>query len=94
MTEGKGDMDKFNKDLASENVSKKISFDMGIGKRINVGGTPAFYVDGQLIDWGDSDKSGTDSVTVNGKTISWEGALSGEEFIKLLKDIVAAKLGE
>ena len=94
VTEGKGDMDKFNKDLASENVSKKISFDMGIGKRINVGGTPAFYVDGQLIDWGDSDKSGTDSVTVNGKTISWEGALSGEEFIKLLKDIVAAKLGE
>ena len=89
VTEGKGDMDKFNKDLASEAVSKKISFDMGIGKRIDVGGTPAFYIDGQLIQWGSAGE-----VTVNDQKISWESARSGDDFVKLLKDIVAAKLGE
>ena len=89
VSEGKGDLDKFNKDIASENVSKKISFDGGIGKRIDVQGTPAFYVDGQWIDWGSEG-----SVTVNGKTISWDSARSGDDFAKLIKDIVAAKLGE
>ena len=89
VTEGAGDMDKFNEDLASEAVSKKISFDMGIAKRIDVGGTPAFYIDGQLIDWGNAGE-----VIVNGKTITWDSARSGDDFVKLLKDIVAAKLGE
>ena len=89
VTDGKGDMDKFNKDLASEAVSKKISFDMGIGKRIDVGGTPAFYIDGQLIQWGSAGE-----VAINDKKISWESARSGDDFVKLLKDIVAAKLGE
>ena len=89
VTDGKGDLDKFNADIASDAVSKKISFDMGIGKRIDVGGTPAFYVDGQLINWG-----GEGSVTVNGKTISWDSARSGDDFIKLIKDIVAAKTTE
>lgn len=89
VTDGKGDMDKFNSDMASEAVSKKISFDGGIGKRIDIQGTPAFYVDGQWINWGEAG-----SVTVNGKTISWDSARSGDDFIKLLKDITAAKLGE
>lgn len=89
VTEGEGDINKFNEDLASEAVSKKISFDMGIAKRIDVGGTPAFYIDGQLIDWGNAGE-----VTVNGKTITWDSARSGDDFVKLLKDIVAAKLGE
>ena len=62
---------------------------MGIGKRVDVGGTPAFYVDGQLISWGSEG-----SVTINGKTISWDSARSGDDFVKLLKDIVSAKLGE
>ena len=94
VTEGKGDVEKFNNDIKSEAVSKKISFDMGVGKRVGVEGTPAFYVDGQLIDWGDSDSSGTDSVTVNGKTITWEGAQTGDKFIKLMTDIVEARIGE
>ncbi|MBR3322437.1 thioredoxin domain-containing protein [Candidatus Saccharibacteria bacterium] len=88
VTNGKGDLEKFNNDIASENVSKKINFDMGIGKRVDVQGTPAFYVDNQLINWGSEG-----SVTVNGQTISWDSARSGDDFIKLLKDIVAAKLG-
>lgn len=89
VTEGKGDLEKFNQDIASENVSKKISFDMGVGKRVDVGGTPAFYIDGQLINWGSADE-----ITINGKAISWDSARSGDDFTKLIKEIVAAKLGE
>ena len=89
VTDGKGDVAKFNEDIASEAVSKKISFDMGIGKRVDVSGTPAFYIDGQLISWGSEG-----SVTVNGKTISWDSQRSGDEFIKLIKEIVEAKVGE
>jgi len=86
VTNGEGDMEKFNADIASDEVSKKISFDMGIGKRIDVGATPAFYVDGQLINW-----STEGSVVVNGKTISWDSARSGDDFGKLLKEIAEAK---
>lgn len=91
VTEGKGDLEKFKKDLASEEVSKKISFDMGVAKRVNVSATPAFYVDGQFIDWGDTDQNGTGSVVINGETISWEGTLSGDSFIQVFRDIVKAK---
>ena len=89
VTGGKGDVDKFNEDIASDRVSKKISFDMGVGKRVDISGTPAFYIDGQLITWGSEG-----SVTVNGKTISWDSARSGDDFIKLIKDIVEAKTSE
>lgn len=88
-TDGKGNLEKFKEDIKSAEVSKKIGFDMGIGKRMNIQGTPAFYIDGQLISWGDAG-----SVTVNGKTISWDEAQTGEKFIELMKKIVAAKLGE
>ena len=89
VSDGKGDLEKFNEDIASEAVSKKINFDMGVGKRVEVEGTPAFYVDGQLIRWGEAG-----SVEINGQTISWDSARSGDDFSQLLKDIVAAKLGE
>lgn len=89
VADGNGDMDKFERDLASEDVSKKVSFDMGIGKRIDVQGTPAFYVEGQLIEWS---KAG--EVTVGGKKVSWDSARSGDDFVKLLKEIVTAKTGE
>ncbi len=86
VTDGKGDLEKFNKDIASAEVSKKISFDMGIGKRIDVSATPAFYIDGQFISWGSEG-----SVEINGKTISWDSARTGDDFIKLFKEIVEAK---
>ena len=89
VTGGKGDINKFNEDIASEAVSKKINFDMGIGKRVNIEGTPAFYIDGQLIKWSEAG-----SVVVNGKTISWEESKTGDDFLKILKDIVAAKTEE
>ena len=94
VTNGKGDMEKFRSDMSSDVVSKKISFDMGIGKRINIEGTPAFYIDGQNIDWANTDKTDTDSVTINGKTIEWEGSQGGDSFVELLKKIVEAKLAK
>ena len=89
VTKGKGDIEKFNQDIASKEVAKKISFDMGIGKRVGIEGTPAFYVDGQLITW-----SSEGSLVLNGKTITWDSARSGDDFGKLLKEIVEAKLSE
>ena len=91
VTNKKGDLTKFNQDLGSEAISKKISFDMRIGKYINVPGTPAFFIDGQFIDWGNT-KGG--KIVVNGKTIEWDHNLTGEEFSKLLLDIVEAKTAE
>ncbi len=89
VTGGKGDMEKFSADIASDNVSKKINFDMGIAKRVNVEATPAFYVDGQLIG-----QSESGSITVNGKTISWEKAPTTDELLQLMRDVVKAKTGE
>ena len=56
-----------------------------------MGGTPAFYVEGQLISWSAKDGS---KLYINGKTISWDSARSGPDFVELLKEIVEAKLGE
>lgn len=87
VTDGKGDLNKFNEDITSEAVSKKISFDMGIGKRVDISATPAFYVDGQRIDWAE-DNGG--SLQINNETLTWDHPLSGSEFIDLLMDIVSA----
>lgn len=86
VTDGKGNLDQFKEDIASERVSKKISFDMGIARRIDVPSTPAFYVDDQLIKWSEAGE-----LEINGELISWESGRSGDDFIKLLQDIVEAK---
>ena len=88
VSNGEGNLDKFNQDIASENVSKKISFDMGIGKRIGIAGTPAFYIEGQFIDW-NNEKGG--SLTIDDETIEWDHTLNGTEFAKLISDIVKIK---
>ena len=88
VTEGKGDLTKFNEDMSSEAVSKKISFDMGIGKRVDIAGTPAFYYNGKLIDF--SNKDGAE-IDVDGKVISWEGQLTGEQFTDMLVRMTKAK---
>ena len=82
-----GDLDKFTADLSSKEVSQKISFDMGIAKRINVPATPAFYIDGQFIDW--SNKDGGSIETKKG-LITWDSTLTGEQFEDLLLRIAEA----
>ena len=86
VTDGKGDLDKFNQDIASENVSKKISFDMGIGRRMSIEATPAFFIDGQLINWSEAGE-----LNINGKTITWDDKRTGDSLTQLFKDIVEAK---
>ncbi len=94
VTGGKGDLEKFNSDITSENVSKKISFDMGIGKRVDIQGTPAFYIDGQWIDWGEAANITITSNSGKEETITWDEAQGGDKFVELLTKIVNAKLGE
>ena len=89
VTKGKGDLEKFRQDIAGEDVSQKISFDMGIARRIDIPSTPAFYIDGQYIKWNEAGE-----LNINGKTIAWEEARSGDQFIELLKEIVEAKTNE
>jgi protein-disulfide isomerase len=42
--------DQFTKDLANPNIDKKISFDQALGKKVNVSGTPTFYLNGTVLD--------------------------------------------
>lgn len=89
VTDGKGDVEKFNHDRASSEVAKKLEFDAGIAKRSELPGTPSFLIDGQLIAFGNK---GGGSVTVNGKTITWDSAQTGSKLVDLLKEITEAKL--
>lgn len=89
VTDGKGDLEKFEQDLSSPDISKKLNFDMSIAKHIDFPGTPALYVDGNYIDWSNSEGS---SVTVNYRTIVWDSAIAPEGVPGLLLKIVEAKL--
>ena len=51
VSNGAGDEAQFRKDMASSEVAKKISFDMGIAKMIDVPSTPGIYLDGQHLDF-------------------------------------------
>ena len=59
VTDGEGDLAKFEEDMGSEAVSKKLSFDQKVGKKVGVEATPAFYVDGEYIDYAHADSSAT-----------------------------------
>lgn len=51
VTNGQGDLEKFRADMSSPEVAKKIAFDNGIAIENEVPGTPAFYLDGERIDY-------------------------------------------
>lgn len=52
------DVEKFKTDVASEKVGKKISYDIELGKKAQVTGTPAVFLDGKNIGnaWQTEDK--------------------------------------
>lgn len=50
VTNGQGDLEKFREDMKGDTVKQKIAFDFGIGNKIDVGGTPYFYLDGKWIE--------------------------------------------
>lgn len=56
---GVKDMDKFRKDMASNEVNDKIDFDLALGKKIPVTGTPTILLNGEKIEsdvWNDAKK--------------------------------------
>jgi protein-disulfide isomerase len=56
---GVKDVDKFKSDMDSKKVNDKINFDLALGKKIPVEGTPTIMLNGQKIEsdvWGDKDK--------------------------------------
>lgn len=85
VTDGKGDLDKFNADRVAENIATKINNETELAKRAKINGTPAFYYKNQLIDF--SNQNGG-SIKVAGEKLSWDHALSGDEFAQVLLDIV------
>lgn len=49
----------FATDIASDNVTKKIKYDMAIGKKVDVASTPTFILNGKMLaqdEWGDPAK--------------------------------------
>lgn len=59
ITNNQGDTDKFKADMKSSAVRKKIDFDMGIAKKIDVSATPSLYLNGEKIDFS---KAGTEDL--------------------------------
>ena len=51
VTDGKGNEEQFKKDMTSEAVKKKLSFDAEISKPLDITGTPSFFLDGEKIDF-------------------------------------------
>ena len=43
------DGNKYDTDFAGQAVSKKIAFDMELGKKVKVSGTPTFYLNGKMV---------------------------------------------
>ena len=44
------ELDKFETDFAGEDVNKKISFDLALGKKVGTTATPTFFLNGDKID--------------------------------------------
>lgn len=53
------DIDKFESDMQSDNVSKKVEYDQSLAYKVGVDSTPSLYLNGKKLDskvWGDNDK--------------------------------------
>lgn len=44
------DVDKFKSDMGSDAVNQKINFDLALGKKAKVSGTPTYVLDGKTVD--------------------------------------------
>lgn len=49
VSDDKGDLERFREDVNSEAVAKKLNFDMGLGNRVKLQGTPMFIIGGEHI---------------------------------------------
>lgn len=58
-------VDTFKNDMSSTKVSQKINFDIAMGKKAQIDGTPSFFLDGKAVDqsiWSDQGKFDADIV--------------------------------
>lgn len=85
VTDGQGDLDQFNRDIASEAVTNKINFDRKLGDKSGVSGTPNFFIDGQQLNFSGGE------LTINGQTITYEEISDSAGLIDLIEQINAAK---
>ena len=84
-SESQGDLEKFKSDVKSNEVSKRLSFDAGIGRRLSeITGTPSFYIDGQIIN-----RTEAGYVVIDGEVVSWD---NDTDFIDLMTKIIDTKL--
>ncbi len=86
VTDGQGDLKKFNEDIASEAVADKLKFDTKISDQLEVEGTPYFFVEGQHIDLAEGG-----DVIIDGKTVTLEPATGNDGFEKVIKQLITAK---
>lgn len=82
---GNGDLEKFKNDVRSGEVSKRLSFDAGIGRRmVEITGTPSFYIDGQYID-----RSTASFVMIDGEPVTWS---EDDDFMAIMNRIIETKI--
>ena len=65
-TIGVKDIDKFKTDMASDAINKKINFDLALGNKAGVSGTPSFFINGKQVTEEESSSviSGTDGAAM------------------------------
>ncbi|HEX7484047.1 MAG TPA: thioredoxin domain-containing protein [Candidatus Saccharimonadales bacterium] len=73
---------KYDTDFASEGVNAKINFDMALGKKANVSGTPTFYLNGKIVDQYVKDGAFVES-NVDGAQPIWSDADAFEKLLLL-----------
>lgn len=78
VSDNKGDLTKFREDIQSEAVAKKTAFDYGIADKIDIGGTPWLYLDGEWIS--------------NERTDGKSGSLSPSEYASRIRSLIDQKL--
>ncbi len=49
VSNGKGDLEKFSADMKSSAVAQRIAFDYGLGKKVDLSGTPHFRINGEAV---------------------------------------------
>ena len=74
------DAGKYDTDYTNENVNKKIAFDLELGKKAGVSGTPTFYLNGKIIDQYVKDGALVSANTAGADPI-WSDAAAFEKLI-------------
>ena len=62
---GVANIDKFKSDMASSAINKKITFDLALGNKAKVSGTPAFFLNGNAV----SDKVSSSIIAGDGSEL-------------------------